>query len=155
MPNPGPGEIPAAAAASPPALPEVIEPLPRRALIPVAEASGQHFQDPAPAELPKLYLPLPISRMPFSAYTSPQHHSPSLPLNGKIQSGAPNSSSPGLPYKGLGTPQPSLGKPWLLTWTHSIWKSLDVGSYSTWMTCCWLLRPRKNVGKGQKPCSSC
>ena len=27
----------------------------------MAEASGQHFQDPAPAELPKLYPPLPVS----------------------------------------------------------------------------------------------
>ncbi|XDA90637.1 hypothetical protein R6Z07F_020241 [Ovis aries] len=36
-------------------LPEVVEPPPRQALIPVKEASGQHFQDPAPAELPKLY----------------------------------------------------------------------------------------------------
>ena len=30
---------------------------------------------------------------------------------GKIQSGAPNNSSSGLPHKGLRTPQPSLGKP--------------------------------------------
>ena len=55
MPDPGPGEVPAAAAAPLPALPEVVEPPPRQALIPVKEASGQHFQDPAPAELPKLY----------------------------------------------------------------------------------------------------
>ena len=27
----------------------------------MAEASGQHFQDPAPAEPPKLYPPLPVS----------------------------------------------------------------------------------------------
>jgi len=27
----------------------------------VTEASGQHFQDPAPAEPPKLYPPLPVS----------------------------------------------------------------------------------------------
>ena len=25
----------------------------------------------------------------------------------------------------------------------------------TWMTCCWLPRPRKNAGKGQKLCPSC
>ena len=61
MPNPGPGEVPAAATAPPPALLEVIEPPPRRAPILVAEASGQHFQDPAPAEPPKLYPPLPVS----------------------------------------------------------------------------------------------
>ena len=58
---PDPGEVPAAATAPPPALPEVIEPPPRQAPIPVAEASGQHFQDPAPAELPKLYPALPVS----------------------------------------------------------------------------------------------
>ena len=61
MPDPGPGEVPAAAAAPPPALPEVIEPPPRWAPIPVTEASGQHFQDPAPAKPPKLYPPLPVS----------------------------------------------------------------------------------------------
>ena len=32
-------------------------------------------------------------------YASPQRHSPSLPLNGKIQLGASNHSSPGLPHK--------------------------------------------------------
>ena len=40
---------------------EVVEPRFGQALIPVTEASGQHFQDPAPAEPPKLYLPLPVS----------------------------------------------------------------------------------------------
>ena len=67
----------------------------------------------------------------------------------------PSNSSSGLPHKGLRTPQPSLGKPWLLTWTLSIQKSVDVGSYNMWMTCCWPLRPRKNAGKGQKHSSSC
>ena len=61
MSNPGPGEVPAAAAAPPPALLEVVEPPPRRTPILVAEASDQHFQDPAPAEPPKLYPPLPVS----------------------------------------------------------------------------------------------
>ena len=37
--------------------------------------------------------------MASSAYASPQRHSPCLPLNGKIQLGAPNHSSPGLPHK--------------------------------------------------------
>ena len=51
MPDPGPGEVPAAAAAPPPpALLEVVEPPPRGAPILVTEASGQHFQDPAPAQ---------------------------------------------------------------------------------------------------------
>ena len=57
MPDPGP----AAAAAPLPALPKVIEPPPRQAPIPVTEASGQHFQDPASARPPKLYPPLLVS----------------------------------------------------------------------------------------------
>ena len=61
IPDPGPGEVPAAAAAPPPGLPEVIELPPRQALIPVVEASSQHFQDPAPAKPPKLYPPLLVS----------------------------------------------------------------------------------------------
>ena len=62
MPDPGPGEVPAAAAAPPPpALLEVVEPPPRGAPILVTEASGQHFQDPALAEPPKLYLPFLVS----------------------------------------------------------------------------------------------
>ena len=61
MPDPGPGEVPAAATVPPPALLEVVEPPPRRAPILVAEASGQHFQDLAPAKPPKLYPSLPVS----------------------------------------------------------------------------------------------
>ena len=61
MPDPGPGEVSATAAAPPPALPEFVEPLFGQAPIPVTEGAGQHFQDPAPAEPPKLYLPLPVS----------------------------------------------------------------------------------------------
>ena len=61
MPHPGPGEVPAAAAALPPARPEFVEPLFGQAPIPVTEASGQHFQDPAPAEPPKLCPPLLVS----------------------------------------------------------------------------------------------
>ncbi|KAB0339914.1 hypothetical protein FD755_024841 [Muntiacus reevesi] len=37
--------------------------------------------------------------MPSSAFTSPQRHRPSSPLNGKIQSVAPNNSLSGLPHK--------------------------------------------------------
>ena len=58
MPDPGPGEVPAAAAALPPALPEVVEPPFGQ---PVTEASGQHFQDPAPTEPSMLYPPLQVS----------------------------------------------------------------------------------------------
>ena len=54
-------KIPATATARPPALPEFIELPFGQAPIPVTEASGQHFQDPAPAEPPKLYPPLPVS----------------------------------------------------------------------------------------------
>ena len=61
MPHPGPGEVSATATAPPPALLEFVEPPFGQAPIPVTEASGQHFQDPAPAEPPKLYLPLPVS----------------------------------------------------------------------------------------------
>ena len=61
LPNPGPGEVPAAATAPLPAPPEVVEPPPQQASIPVTEAFGQHFQDQAPAEPPKLYLSLPVS----------------------------------------------------------------------------------------------
>ena len=58
MPEPGPGEVPAIAAVPPLALPELP---PQQAWILVAEASGQLFQNPAPAELPELYPPLPVS----------------------------------------------------------------------------------------------
>ena len=61
MPDPGPGEVSATAAAPLPAFPEFIEPPFGQALILVTEACGQHFQDPAPAEPPKLYPPLPVS----------------------------------------------------------------------------------------------
>ena len=50
MPDPGPGEVSATVAAPPPALPEFIEPPFGQAPILVTEASGQHFQDPAPAK---------------------------------------------------------------------------------------------------------
>ena len=61
MPDPGPGEVPAAAAAPPPALLEFVEPPFGHAPIPVTEASGQHFQDPAPIEPSMLYPPLLVS----------------------------------------------------------------------------------------------
>ena len=61
MPDRGPGEVSATATAPLPALPEFVEPPFGQAPIPVTEASGQHFQDPAPAEPPKLYPPLLVS----------------------------------------------------------------------------------------------
>ena len=60
-PNPGPGEVPAAATALPPALPEFIEPPFRQAPIPAMETSGQCPQDSTSAGPPRLYPPLPVS----------------------------------------------------------------------------------------------
>ena len=61
-PDPGRGEVSATPTAPLPALlEEVVEPPFGQAPIPVTEASEQHFQDPALAEPPKLYPPLPVS----------------------------------------------------------------------------------------------
>ena len=61
MPNPGPDEVPAAATALLPALPEFIEPLYRQALIPAMETSGQRPQNFTSAGPPRSYPPLPVS----------------------------------------------------------------------------------------------
>ena len=61
MPDPGPGEVPAAAAVLPPALPEIIEPLFQQALIPAMETSGQCPQNSTSARSPRLYPPPPVS----------------------------------------------------------------------------------------------
>ena len=61
MPNPGPGEVPAAATALPPALPEFVELLFRQAPIPAIGTSGQRPQDSTSAGPPRLYPPLPVS----------------------------------------------------------------------------------------------
>ena len=58
MPNPGPGEVPAAATALPPAPPEFIEPLFWQAPIPAMETSDQCPQNSTSAGPPKLYPPL-------------------------------------------------------------------------------------------------
>ena len=60
----------------------------------------------------KVYTCLDLKDAFFSMHLAPASQ-PIFALNGKIQSGAPNNSSPGFPRKGLRTPQPSLGKPWL------------------------------------------
>ena len=59
MPNPGPGEVPAAATALPPALPEFVEPPFQWAPIPAMETSGQRPRIP-----PQLYRLdcIPLSR---------------------------------------------------------------------------------------------
>ena len=61
MPNPGPGEVPAAATALPPALPEFVEPPFQQAPIPAMETSGQCPQNSTSAGPPRLYPPLPVS----------------------------------------------------------------------------------------------
>ena len=61
MPNTKPGEVPAAATALPPALPEFVEPPFRQAPIPAMETSGQCPQNSASAGPPRLYPPLPVS----------------------------------------------------------------------------------------------
>ena len=61
MPNPGPGEAPAAASALPPALPEFVEPPFRQAPIPAMETSGQCPQNSTSAGPPRLYPPLLVS----------------------------------------------------------------------------------------------
>ena len=60
-PKPGPGEVPAAASALPPALPEFVEPPFWQAPIPAMETSGQCPQNSASAGPPRLYPPLPLS----------------------------------------------------------------------------------------------
>ena len=61
MPNPGPGEVPAAATALPPALLEFVELLFWQAPIPAMETSGQCPQNSTSAGPPRLYPPLPMS----------------------------------------------------------------------------------------------
>ena len=61
MPSAGPVEVPAAAAAPPPALPEFVEPPFRQAPIPAVETSGQCPQNSTSARSPRLYPPLPVS----------------------------------------------------------------------------------------------
>ena len=55
MPDPGPGEVPAAAAAPPPALLEIVELPFQQAPIPAMETSGQRPQDSTSARSPRLY----------------------------------------------------------------------------------------------------
>ena len=61
LPTPGPAEVPAAATALPPALPEFIEPPFQQAPIPAMETSGQCPQNSTSAGPPRLYPPLPVS----------------------------------------------------------------------------------------------
>ena len=61
MPDPGPCEVPIAAAAPLPALPEIIESQFLQAPISAMETSGQHPQDSTSAGSPRLYPPLLVS----------------------------------------------------------------------------------------------
>ena len=61
LPHPGPGEVPSAATALPPALPEFVEPPFRQTPIPAVETSGQCTQNSTSAGPPGLYPPLPLS----------------------------------------------------------------------------------------------
>ena len=61
MPDPRPGEVPAAAAAPLPALPEIVEPQFQQALVPEMETSGKCPQDSTPVRSPRLYPPLLVS----------------------------------------------------------------------------------------------
>ena len=61
MPDPGPGEVPTAATAPPPALPETVESPFWQAPIPAMETSGQRPQDSISAGSPSLYPPLSVS----------------------------------------------------------------------------------------------
>ena len=61
MPDPGPGEVPAAATALLPALPEFTDPPFWQAPIPAMETSGQWPQNSTSAGSPRLYPPLPVS----------------------------------------------------------------------------------------------
>ena len=54
-------EVPATAAAPPPALPEIVEPQFRQAPISAMDTSGQCPQDSTSAGSPRLYPPLPVS----------------------------------------------------------------------------------------------
>ena len=60
-PDPVPGEVPAVAAALPPALPEIVEPPFQQALIPAMETSGQCPQNSISAGPPRWYPPLSVS----------------------------------------------------------------------------------------------
>ncbi|CAI9156296.1 unnamed protein product [Rangifer tarandus platyrhynchus] len=68
MPDPGPGEVPAAANAPPPALPEFIEPLFQQAPVPVMETSGQRPQNSTSAG------PLDCVHLSRHNYTSKEKH---------------------------------------------------------------------------------
>ena len=61
MPDPGPGEVPAAATALPPALLEFVELLFWQAPIPAMETSGQCPQNSTSAGPPRLYPPFLVS----------------------------------------------------------------------------------------------
>ena len=76
MPDPGPGEAPAAATALPPALPEIVEPPFQQAPIPAMETSGQWPQNSTSAGPPRLYPPLSVCALPRNRGTNPTIDAP-------------------------------------------------------------------------------
>ena len=81
MPNPGPGEVPAAATALPPALPDFIEPPFWQAPIPAMETSGQCPQNSTSAVPSRLYPSLPICAPPRNRGKEPHYRCPSESYN--------------------------------------------------------------------------
>ena len=77
LPHPGPGEVPAAATALPPALPEFVEPPFRQAPIPAMETSGQCRQNSTSAIPPRLYPSLLICTPPRNRGKEPHYRCPS------------------------------------------------------------------------------
>ena len=83
MPNPGPGEVPAAISTLPPALPEIVEPPFRQAPIPEMETSGQCPQNSISARPPRFYPPLQVSSDGTGKKTGIRHRLCSTKEQGK------------------------------------------------------------------------
>ena len=81
LPNPGPGEVPAAATALPPALPEFIELQFWQAPIAAMETSGQCPQNSTSAVPSRLYPSLPICAPPRNRGKEPHYRCPSESYN--------------------------------------------------------------------------
>ena len=92
-PKPGPGEVPAAATALPPALPDFIEPPFWQAPIPAMETSGQCRQNSTSAIPPRLYPSLLICTPPRNRGKEPHYGCPSQSYNSfqfRIHGGVPS-----------------------------------------------------------------
>ena len=85
MPDPGPGEVPAAATALLPALPEFTDPPFWQAPIPAMETSGQWPQNSTSAGPPRLYPPLSVCALPRNRGTNPTIDAPQRATTASIQ----------------------------------------------------------------------